>query len=281
MRYIKIFLLIIILSLSALHGVEGKKDAIIFDLGGVLIETDSIAAWWQTGPTKWLRYYSSFNSPHNIRGRVYQFLEKLPYVAQESGICAYDEANKALPPIMRDWLAGHITSQQVLSIIDETLTIPHYFTNNLERKLIYSVMHMMFTPNLFIKTRRFVPDGINFVQECKNNGHDVYLLSNWDPESFAYMKTKYPGIFNLFDGIVISGDVGHNKPDASIYYSLLNTYHLRPCNCIFIDDQLINVEAARSLHMKGIVCPQKKGFLSTHPDFNAVRKELDHLSTVN
>ncbi len=275
MRYIRNTLLISILSIWTLHGAT-----IVFDLGDVLIETDVIATWWQTGPKQWLRYFSSFNSPYTVRTNVYNFLETLTPPAPPDTIRACDERGKALPPIMCDWLAGHRNSANLLATVDQALDTTDYCTSCAQRELIRNITHTMFTPELFIKTRRFISDGINFVQECKQNGHSVYLLSNWDPVSFELLQNKYPEAFNMFDGIVISGRVGYNKPDAVIYRHLLDTYNLEPHNCIFIDDQLTNVETARRLIMKGIVCPQKRGFLSRHPDFDAVREQLSAL-TVN
>ena len=42
------------------------------------------------------------------------------------------------------------------------------------------------------------------------------------------------------------------KPEEPLYRILLETYDLRPEECIFIDDTLANVEVARALGMKAI-----------------------------
>jgi HAD superfamily hydrolase (TIGR01509 family) len=55
----------------------------------------------------------------------------------------------------------------------------------------------------------------------------------------------------LFDGLVISGEVGMVKPNADIYRYLLDTYKLDPAECIFIDDRDDNIEAGEKLGIKG------------------------------
>lgn len=272
MRYIKN---ILFLSLFFLCNLQGAT--IIFDLGNVIIKTNSLATLWHTGPTRWLHYFSAFHSPHRVRKYVYQFLNTLPSFSQDSRIITHDEKGNPMPPIMCDWLAGKYSSDELLSIIDRALDFDIYCTSNAKRELIRTITHTMFTPRKFIKTRSFIAEGIQFIKDCKNNGHSVYILSNWDKESFTLMKDKYPDVFDLFDGIIISGEVGYNKPDPRIYQYLLETYNLDPRDCFFIDDQSINIQEACNLNINGIICPQNHGFLSSKPDFNVVRKQLDHL----
>ena len=51
----------------------------------------------------------------------------------------------------------------------------------------------------------------------------------------------------LFDGGVASCEVKVNKPDPRIYQALLDKYHLRADECIFIDDRADNLVAASAL----------------------------------
>ena len=93
-----------------------------------------------------------------------------------------------------------------------------------EESLVRALAELIFTPEYFIKTRSLVPDGIAFVKECKQAGHSLYILSNWDPYSFTILEKAYPELFELFDGIIISGDIGLIKPDPAIYQFLLAYY---------------------------------------------------------
>ena len=51
----------------------------------------------------------------------------------------------------------------------------------------------------------------------------------------------------------MSGEEGVTKPDLRIYQILLDRYGLKAEECLFVDDRLENVEAARALGMQGIV----------------------------
>ena len=51
--------------------------------------------------------------------------------------------------------------------------------------------------------RSIIKNGFEFAKECKRKGHKLYVLSNWDKESFALVKQTHPEVFGLFDGIMI------------------------------------------------------------------------------
>ena len=55
------------------------------------------------------------------------------------------------------------------------------------------------------------------------------------------------GVLDGFDGGVASCEVHINKPDPRIYQALLDKYHLRADECIFIDDRADNLVAASAL----------------------------------
>lgn len=78
----------------------------------------------------------------------------------------------------------------------------------------------------------------------------LYLLSNCSAETFPLVEERYD-FPALFDGCVISGEIRLLKPDPAIYHHLLDRFGLRAADCLFIDDVLQNVEAARSLGFAG------------------------------
>lgn len=93
---------------------------------------------------------------------------------------------------------------------------------------------------------------VEFIFELKAGGYRLYGLSNWSAETFPIALKKYQ-FFELFDGIVISGQEGVVKPNAEIYRILLDRYGLKACESVFIDDKEINVKAGEALGIKGIV----------------------------
>ena len=61
----------------------------------------------------------------------------------------------------------------------------------------------------------------------------------------------------LFDGGVASCEVKVNKPDPRIYQALLDKYHLRADECIFIDDRADNLVAASALASASTRCTRR------------------------
>ena len=89
------------------------------------------------------------------------------------------------------------------------------------------------------------------VRMCKENGYNVYLLSNASLRQPLYFP-RIPGS-QYFDGTVVSAIVGICKPDREIYEYLLFKYGLKAEECIFIDDLPKNIEAANAVGIHGIL----------------------------
>jgi 2-haloacid dehalogenase len=74
----------------------------------------------------------------------------------------------------------------------------------------------------------------------------LFGLTNWSAEAFPVIRPQYE-FFNLFEGIVVSGEEKIVKPGKEIFLLLLDRYNLKAEESLFIDDSLKNVEAAREL----------------------------------
>ncbi|MGZ6346786.1 MAG: HAD family hydrolase [Anaerolineales bacterium] len=61
----------------------------------------------------------------------------------------------------------------------------------------------------------------------------------------------------VFDDLIISAEVGLVKPDPRIYFLALERLGVHPEESVFLDDILINVEAARSVGMNAIQFTQQ------------------------
>ena len=53
----------------------------------------------------------------------------------------------------------------------------------------------------------------------------------------------------MFDGVVISGEVGVRKPTPEIYERGARSIGLAPTQCVFVDDLTFNLDPARELGM--------------------------------
>jgi 2-haloacid dehalogenase len=77
-------------------------------------------------------------------------------------------------------------------------------------------------------------------------GRPLYGLSNYTRETFRETKARFQ-FFDLFDGIVVSGEEGVMKPDPEVYRRLLARYSLQAETTLFIDDNAANIAAAAAL----------------------------------
>jgi epoxide hydrolase-like predicted phosphatase len=89
---------------------------------------------------------------------------------------------------------------------------------------------------------------LGLVARVKQAGLRTAVLSNsWGNE--------YPmqGWDELFDAVVISGEVGMRKPEPRIFEHLLALIDLPATDCVFVDDLPHNVTAAVELGFVGVV----------------------------
>jgi 2-haloacid dehalogenase len=108
---------------------------------------------------------------------------------------------------------------------------------------------------------------VDILKRLKQAGYPVYGLSNWSAETFPYMRARHD-FFDLFDDMVISGEVGHVKPEPEIFRILLDKIGRPAGECLFIDDSPANIQQAKNLGFEIIQfqCPQK--LESSLRDFN-------------
>lgn len=91
-----------------------------------------------------------------------------------------------------------------------------------------------------------------------------YLLSNTNDLHWSFIRERYPHVLKGFDRLVVSHEVGLEKPDPAIYDWVIRDSGYPAEEHLFIDDIAENVEAARAVGMDGIV----------HTDSASLRGEL-------
>ena len=95
-------------------------------------------------------------------------------------------------------------------------------------------------------------DGMyELVEELKEKGYGIYLLSNASYRQHAYWSGVAASRF--FDGTLISADVHAVKPQPEIYNLCLEKFGLKPEESFFIDDVGANVEGAVNCGLQGAV----------------------------
>ena len=86
---------------------------------------------------------------------------------------------------------------------------------------------------------------LDAVRRARAGGIRTGLISNsWG--AATYDRTL---LAELFDGVVISGDVGVRKPTPEIYALGARAIDLPPADCVFVDDLPFNLKPAREMGM--------------------------------
>lgn len=98
---------------------------------------------------------------------------------------------------------------------------------------------------------REIPHMLEIVDQLKRQGYRTPLLSNTGPTKAALWK-KF-GYYDHFSPLLLSYALGCEKPEPEIYEILLYVLDLPPSACLFIDDKIANIVAARQRGMDGIL----------------------------
>ncbi|HXO10063.1 MAG TPA: HAD family phosphatase [Solirubrobacteraceae bacterium] len=108
---------------------------------------------------------------------------------------------------------------------------------------------------------------IDAVRNARRAGIKTCLLSN----SWGTRRYDRALLAELFDGIVISGEVGIRKPTPEIYELAAQRIGLEPRQCVFVDDLRFNLDPAAALGMTTIL----------HRDSEQTIAELERLFGVD
>jgi epoxide hydrolase-like predicted phosphatase len=100
---------------------------------------------------------------------------------------------------------------------------------------------------------------VEAVKRARGAGVRTGLLSN-SMGAGRYDRSAFP---ELFDGVVISGEVGLHKPQPEIFELACERVGLAPTDCVFVDDLRENCEGAEAI---GITAVLHRGADSTLPE---------------
>ncbi len=208
-----------------IKGVQTKDNAnqikaVIFDVGGVLN----------------LGNYSS------VSIRRHRCLGIHNYISRKLNI-SLDQWFDSIDSVYADAIEGKISQAKTLSVISKNLQIS---PKKLERLLIQDY-HKNFKKNKKL---------YSLAIKLKKQGYKIAILSDqWGPSRKALIEKKY---LENFHPVIISCNVGIRKPNIKIYKLLLRKIKLKPPQCVFIDNQIWNLEPAKKLDIKTILFKNNK-----------------------
>ena len=99
------------------------------------------------------------------------------------------------------------------------------------------------------------PEMAALVEKLHLAGTPLYLLSNAPDLLDSWLRgpaRQRHAFLGLFRDYVVSGRVGHCKPDRAIYDLACRTGGFQPGEAVFIDDVLTNVDGARAAGMAAV-----------------------------
>jgi epoxide hydrolase-like predicted phosphatase len=155
--------------------------------------------------------------------------------------------------VMREWLGseqGELAADNPVAALERgEIEVPHFEAQLAARLTEVSAQPVAADGLLQRMFDQFehAPAMAALVLRAKRAGLTTGLLSNsWGNE--------YPreGWDQMFDAVVISGEVGMRKPEAEIYTHVLDLLGVRPGETVFVDDLQPNVDAAEALGLVGV-----------------------------
>ncbi len=164
----------------------------------------------------------------------FRFLEKKGFTGEL--------AQRVMQATMRseEWV------QLDLNILSEDQILRSFIRNDPE--IEKEIRHMFENVRGIVEPRE---ESLPWLRHVKSLGRKVLYLSNYSPK---IMRECTDALYFLpeMDGGLFSCDVHLAKPDPAFYRMLIDTYHLDPARCVFIDDLESNLVPARKIGMKTI-----------------------------
>ncbi|HPA63551.1 MAG TPA: HAD family phosphatase [Spirochaetota bacterium] len=88
------------------------------------------------------------------------------------------------------------------------------------------------------------------VQKIKEKGYLTAVLSNTNYPHTVILKEKYGYLFESFDAVFFSNEIGFRKPERESFMHVLDSLRINPEESLMIDDLKENIEGAALAGMK-------------------------------
>jgi epoxide hydrolase-like predicted phosphatase len=96
------------------------------------------------------------------------------------------------------------------------------------------------------------PDTVKLIRALRQRGIALYCLSNMPASIYAHLRLRH-AFWDIFQGIVISGEVRMSKPEPEVFTHLLERFDLLAEESVFVDDLPVNIEAAKRVGLHTVL----------------------------
>lgn len=104
------------------------------------------------------------------------------------------------------------------------------------------------------RSTAFFPDVLDLVQELKEAGYDLHVLSNCGRSIISFVEEHDEIFSDLFDTLNFSYELGYTKPQPEAFRKVLERIDATAQECVMIGDSpRSDVQAAKNLGMQGYV----------------------------
>ena len=93
---------------------------------------------------------------------------------------------------------------------------------------------------------------VKLLRTLSERGVTLFCLSNMPASIYAHLRERHR-FWDVFTGIVISGEIKLMKPDAEVFRHLLEKYALKADETAFVDDIAANIEGAERVGLRGVL----------------------------
>jgi putative hydrolase of the HAD superfamily len=97
-----------------------------------------------------------------------------------------------------------------------------------------------------------MPETLQVTEELRDSGKYLLATLNNEPGEINLYRIQHFGLPKIFSVFFSSCYLGVRKPQKGIFQKALQITQRQPEECLFIDDVLMNVEAAQDLGMHAI-----------------------------
>lgn len=241
--------------------------AVICGLGDVLLKTSSykLVRFIGLGDVMW---YTSTggHTADDLKNMMFSFIDYMAEVEDKEK----RESSKRVPtikghkisPAMILWKKGKLTSEAMREIAllhIEDMDRNGVFESEIEKRIATNMAKALLDPDIQAKSKDEILDFTkilrNLTSQKDKSGKRKYifiLLSNTETALIPKLKQRFPNLFSIFDDTVMSGDSGMVKPDEEVYEYILKKHNLKASECVYLDSQEENIEAAEDVGIHSI-----------------------------
>ena len=258
--------------------VRAQQTTMVFDLGGVMLEK-SIGRYVQEFDILALLFQTirDQTKPWMMQALIFDLLKtmdrelEVEFTKEDGFRNACTTKGVEFPYIISLYQSGRIGPKEALTRAKKAINANYGFFKSIDhQKIVERAVELIFNPECDAKCSLEIAAGMKLLEELaaiRDSGtgviKEIVGLSNWEEHSFELTRRRVPGLKN-FDDIIISGKTGKIKPNKQAFTDLLERHRLEASDCLFVDDQMENIEAARACGIKSLL----------FTDYYKLRKEL-------